>query len=181
MHADGSRAKQFETFHCNKYLNGPVAKEEGLRETQRGCGTHTHSQTHTLLLPESAISVRQNDNTEKCSKVSTTWQREGKGAVVVRGGEGGNPAATRGQGCSAVWRGPRGACDMPANQQQAEIPKKPEGVALFGLTKVLCPCRFLYPLIVSIFVIYNSAALRRDCVHSKVCLTKVGSDRLSYS
>lgn len=80
MHADGSRAKQFETFHCNKYLNGPVATEEGLRETQRGCGTHTHSQTHTLLLPESAISVRQNDNTEKCSKVSTTWQKEGKGA-----------------------------------------------------------------------------------------------------
>lgn len=79
MHADGSRAKQFETFHCNKYLNGPAAKE-GLREIQRGCGTHTHSQTHTLLLPESAISVRQNDNTEKCSKVSTTWQREGKGA-----------------------------------------------------------------------------------------------------
>lgn len=54
MHADGSRTKQFETFHCNKYLNGRVGKEGLTRETQRVCDTHTH----TLLLPESAISVR---------------------------------------------------------------------------------------------------------------------------
>lgn len=48
MHADGSRAKQFETFHCNKYLNGPAAKE-GLREIQRGCGTHTLADTHFVV------------------------------------------------------------------------------------------------------------------------------------
>lgn len=56
-------------------------------------------------------------------------------------------------------------------------PKKPEGVALFGLTKVLCPCRFLYSSIVSIFVINSSAVLRKYCVYSKVCQTFVGSGR----
>lgn len=96
MHADGSRTKQFETFHCNKYLNGRVGKEGLTRETQRVCDTHTH--THTLLLPESAISVRQNDNTEKCSKVSTTWRKGGKGKQRRRG----DPEATRGQTCFMV-------------------------------------------------------------------------------
>lgn len=60
-------------------------------------------------------------NARKC-------QQLGKGKGRGRG----NPAATRGHGCSAVWRGPRGACDMLANQQQAEIPKNLKGWLFSG-------------------------------------------------